>query len=756
MNNAKEKPNMSIMKIMLITFISIMLVTSILISIILFTNWLSYADGALTDIVTELQNEIYIRVQYHVENHMTHTDEIDSLDEHLRRVVDEKSSMALVVDRETGDLIANSINMDNDLRLQNGTRRPVRVTNMGYPALNEAYYSYLDSKGTLFKLKNIQKRLYINISDFKTEEFDWLIFTVVEDSRLTPTILRNINYTIILVAVAITISLISYFTITKKLLKPAKYLLDLTEKFASGDLSQRAVIVRNDEVGMITRAFNSMADTIYELVNNLEGKVKERTLELEKANEVIKDNRNQLRLILDSTAEAIYGMDMEGNCTFCNASCIEILGYESQEELVGKNMHYQIHHSKRDYTKMPIEECRIIQAVENGTRFHADDEVFWRRDGTYFDVEYNVYPQLKDGVVLGAVVTFMDITETKRTQKQMEYLSSHDPVTGLYNRMFFENEFKRIDVNKNLPISIIYGDVNGLKLVNDIYGHEKGDELLIRTAEVLTKVCREDDIVARIGGDEFIILLTNTEADNANKIIQRIKSEFSAQKIVGIKGSIALASDTKTEPEDDIEIVLKKAEAQMYKLKTLERRSVNSGMLKDIMESLYEKSPREKSHSINVARICKEIAIKMNLPGTDARKVADAGYYHDIGKIVLDTNILNKHGKFKGEEKEEMKRHPLIGYRILNLFDETMNIAEIVLAHHERWNGTGYPKGLKGEEIPLFARIVSVAKGYDSLTNRVDGSGLTHEEAIEEIKSQSGLKFDPSVVEIFMEIDSMK
>lgn len=756
MNNIEEKSDIPIMKIILITFISIMLVTSLLISVIVFTNWFSYADRGLTEIVTELNKDIYALLNSHGQNYSFDRADEDILKDQLTRLVNNEDTMALLVDRESGELIANSLDMDNYLIFQDGTEKPIMITNMGYPALSKAYYSYLESDDTLFKLKNIENKLYIKVTDFKTEDIDLLIISAVKESRLTGTILKNVNYIIFLVGLAIITSLAAYLVIGKRLLKPVTYLLDMTEKFSSGDFSQRVSVVRNDEIGMISKAFNNMADTIYELVNNLEDKVRERTKELEKASEIMKDNRNDIKLILDSTGEGIYGMDTEGNCTFCNSSSMEILGYDHEENLIGKNMHYQIHHTKRDGTQMNHDECRILKAVKGGYKFYADDEIFWKRDGTFFDVEYRVYPQIKDGKVLGGVVTFNDITEAKKVREQIDFYSFRDPVTGLYNRQFFENEIKKIDQDKNLPISIIYGDLNGLKLINDILGHEKGDELLKKSSEVLTRVCRDDDVVARIGGDEFIIILKNTGPNDAKKIIERIKSEIVHEKIAGIKGSISLGMDSKMSPDKDMDTVIKNAEEEMYRVKTLEGKKVHSGMLNDIMEFLFEKSPREKLHSKNVSRVSGYIAEEMDLVETDIRRVRDIGYYHDIGKIVLDKSILNKADKLSPEEKEDMERHTMIGYRILNLFNETMDIAEVVLAHHERWDGQGYPKGLKGKEIPLYSRIISVAEGYDAMTNRVGGSNISHEKALEDIKSQSGIMYDPDVVDSFLRLSIKK
>ena len=752
MNKNAEKTNMSISKIILITFISIMLVSSLIIGNIVFSNWFDYADKGLTESINRFDKEVYNVLKFYMDNHWSGIEGTTSLNDHLEMIAKGKNSIALVIDRNSGKLIGNSIKMDNYLRFQDGTKKAVRINDMGYPALTNAYNQYLSTNVKSYKLTNIQDTLYINISEYKTIYFDWLVFTAIPNTQFTYAIRRVIIYTMIFSLIALGATFMGYFALIKKLLKPMDYLLDTSKKFADGDLSQRVVVVRNDEIGSLARSFNSMSDTINELVNKLEDKVTERTLELEKANDMMKHKKNELRLILDSTAGAIYGLDNDGNCTFCNASCIEMLGYNHQRELIGKNMHYQIHHSKRDKTLMPINECRIIIAIKEGTRFTAKDEVFWRKDGTCFDVEYSVYPQLKDGEIIGAVVSFMDITESKKAQEQIEYLSFHDPVTGLYNRMFFDNALKRIDNEKNLPISIIYGDVNGLKLINDIYGHAKGDELLKKITKVLTNAFRDGDIVARLGGDEFAILLPNTKSKDAKLIIQRIKNEFSAEDIGGISGSISLASDTKTNIEQEITTTLNNAEADMYKVKSLENRKVNSKMFEDIMSSLYEKGQREKLHSMNVARISEEIAINMNLSETEVKGLKTAGFYHDIGKVILDKNILNKVGKLNREEMEEMERHPLIGYRILSLFDETVNIAETILTHHERWDGTGYPKGLTGEEIPLFARIISVAEGYDAMTNKVGGKGVTHEEAIDEIKSQSGIKFDPLVVNNFLEI----
>ena len=187
--------------------------------------------------------------------------------------------------------------------------------------------------------------------------------------------------------------------------------------------------------------------------------------ELMEAVGALHTSREELRLILDSTAEAIFGVDMKSRCTFCNTSCLEMLGLGSESDLLGADMYELLHSRRRDGSPLPRSECNIVRTCMEGVPFHADDEVFWRPGGVSFDVEYNSYPQYKDGEVVGAVVTFSDNTLKRLHEQQIEYLSTHDSLTGLLNRSCFEMLLRRTDRKSSLPISVIMGDLNGLKLI---------------------------------------------------------------------------------------------------------------------------------------------------------------------------------------------------------------------------------------------------------------------------------------------------
>jgi len=496
------------------------------------------------------------------------------------------------------------------------------------------------------------------------------------------------------------------------------------------------------------------------LINNFEQSrnevstfLEEKNKEFEIANEALQDSKEQLRLILDSTAEAIYGIDLQDNCTFCNSSCLTLLGYQRQEDLLGRNMHSQILRNLDNGTTDPREDCRILKALHDGKGLHVKDEIFWKSDGTSFDVEYHSYPQYKDKKVIGAVITFMDITERKKVEDELWYLSYHDSLTGLLNKGSFLNQVSKMDTENNLPISILFGDINGLKLINDIFGHNLGDELIQKSAEVIRRICRDADIVARAGGDEFFILLPNTDAEAAEAITSRITTELSKEQICSIHCSMSMGYDTKTVLTQSIEQTMLNAESKMYKNKTMKHSDIGSNMLNTIITTLHNKYPRERQHSINTGNLCSLIGTALQLPETQIKKLGQVGYMHDIGKIVMSEEILQD-DVWTEEERLERQKHPIMGYRILNLFDGTLDLAEAVYSHHENWDGSGYPKGLKGKEIPVMARIIAVAEAYDAMTNLYLANPIPKAEALQKMEVISGKKIDPEITGVFIDLMS--
>ena len=344
-----------------------------------------------------------------------------------------------------------------------------------------------------------------------------------------------------------------------------------------------------------------------------------------------------------------------------------------------------------------------------------------------------------------------DVTVRKRTENKLVYLSYHDQLTGLYNRRFFEEEFRRLDTKRNLPLSVIMGDINGLKFINDSFGHSTGDAYLKKAAEIIKKSCRADDIIARLGGDEFVILLPKADATDATKIINRILLKASTQTVSNFALSISFGYDTKTTDDQSILEIMANAESYMYRHKVYERTSIRSKTIDIIMDALFLKSNRESQHSERVSMISELIASNMDFEKDDVNQIKIAGLIHDIGKIGIDEKILNKVGRLSNEEWEEIRKHPEAGWRILSSSKEFSELARFILHHHEKFDGSGYPNGLKGEEIPIEARIITIADAYDAITSeRSYRKGASKEEAIEEIQRCSGTHFDPKIVDVLI------
>nr|WP_320023990.1 diguanylate cyclase [uncultured Acetobacterium sp.] len=494
---------------------------------------------------------------------------------------------------------------------------------------------------------------------------------------------------------------------------------------------------------------------IYEitvLINGVWSNMERRTFQ----EKLFKERSKYLQTLI-SIGDGVMVVDPDGKIEMLNKIAQHLTGWsmEAAEGRHYKEVFVLSHDDNVGEIIDPIEKVMVTDEIQE-LKNHA---LLTSKDGKVYHLEDSAAP-IKDesGVTIGVVLVFRDVTEKKEQQKAIEYLSFHDALTGLYNRRFLEEELLRLDTVRNLPISIIMGDVNGLKLTNDIFGHAHGDIFLKKIAEVMKRICRSDDIIARWGGDEFVILLPQTTSQQASQIMNRIKIEFARDGIKVIKGNISLGCDVKTSIDQSIMACLESAEEKMYAAKILERDDFKSTTLDSIITTLQSDSPREEEHALRVSQWCHDLGVSMELPHVKIRRLKLAGYFHDIGKIVLDKELLDQASPFSEEEWTEIKKHPIMGYRILNAFDDTMSLADAVLHHHERWDGTGYPKGLKGQEIPFLARVVAVANCYDRLsqnseqhTSAFDQNPQNQKKSLMDLKKLEG-QLDPEITREFIKM----
>ena len=481
--------------------------------------------------------------------------------------------------------------------------------------------------------------------------------------------------------------------------------------------------------------------------------VNQEITELKATEDSLQREKELMRITLESIAEGVIVTDEDGDITMVNQRMCDISGHTACE-VKGKKPH-------EVFKTMDEETRELCNPVDRALRLNetiklSNHKVLQCKDGTLKPIAQSAAPIVNDkGEIKGVVVVLRDVTEERRKKERILYLSYHDALTGLYNRRFFEEELNRLNTKRNLPLSIVMGDVNGLKLTNDAFGHDMGDLVLKKMAATIKKACRDDDIIARWGGDEFILLLPRTSEKETERICRRINKMIQQVKMDAIEFSISFGYETKCNEHQDIKNIMKNAEDYMYRRKSVDSPNMRGNTIKTILRTLHEKTPREEFHSNRVSRICQQIGKAMKLSDNEIYELGIVGLMHDIGKIAISEKTLNKRGSLSDSEWLEIRQHPEIGYRILSASNDMSYVADYVLSHHERMDGSGYPNQIKGHKIPLQSRILAVADAYDAMTsNRPYRNALPEHIAIEELKLHTGKQFDPTVVEAFLSIEN--
>lgn len=451
------------------------------------------------------------------------------------------------------------------------------------------------------------------------------------------------------------------------------------------------------------------------------------------------------RTIFETTGTAMMIFDEDMLVCLVNSEFERLSGYY-KDEIQGKKSWPEFVNPEH---AIRMKEYHRLRRIDNRLAPASYEFKLLDRNSILKDVfiTVNIIPGTTD-----SVCSFMDITERKKAEEQVKYLSFHDKMTGLYNRAFFEEEILRLDTARQLPISLIIGDVNGLKLINDAFGHDNGDKLLIKVAEILKQSCREEDIIARWGGDEFIILLPCTDHKTARDVYERIRKTAAKTSDFAIPISISLGQATKTHANQDIQHIIIQAEDKMYRNKLLENKSARSTFVTSLERTLWEKSHETNEHCQRLVVMAERMGIEIDLPTGELDNLKLLATLHDLGKIAIPNEILDKAEALTSNDWEIIKKHPETGYRIALTMPELAPIAEAILAHHERWDGFGYPLGLKSEDIPLIARILAIVDAYDvMIQGRIYKKARSKEEAIEEIRKCAETQFDPELAQVFIE-----
>ena len=464
--------------------------------------------------------------------------------------------------------------------------------------------------------------------------------------------------------------------------------------------------------------------------------------------QALRDNEALLREITNHMRDIVCKVSPDGLVKYVSPSLTNMSGY-TPEEMLGKHFSNFVH---SDDMPALLAGYRQLKDGANEVKleFRAN-----HLHGLYRYVESMGSPVRDElGAITGIVYVIRDVTERKLMEQRLRYLGLHDHLTDTYNRAFFEEQLLHMGQPIFFPLAVITCDIDGLKLVNDTLGHHAGDLLLQTAATTIKRMLKKEDILARVGGDELAVIVPHTSEAAARRLCADIRQAVidynQVHPKLPLSMSIGHAYGSEVAP---LHRLFEAADNSMYREKLHRQQSTRSAVVHTLMLALEARDFITEGHADRLQSLVARLAERLALPErtiTDLRLLAQ---FHDIGKVGVPDSILFKPAKLTPSEQLEMQRHCEIGNRIAQASPDLLPISDWILKHHEWWNGSGYPLGLNGEDIPLECRIISIADAYDAMTNdRPYRKALTTEEAITELKRGAGQQFDPHLVAEFLAV----
>lgn len=615
------------------------------------------------------------------------------------------------------------------------------------------------------------------------ENWNWIVGTGIYIHDIEQSLVEMRNNIIWIGSLVVVAGLIFTYLIAVYLAEPTEIMTEEAKKIAGGSFDKKVpdeLLTRKDEAGELARAFEEMRLNLNNTVKNLEERIKFEEQVAEISSRFIKTTvenyDDDINFVLQRLGE-FFQIDR----SFLFEIDVENKEVNYAYEWSNKNIEtlYEEFESF-SFSRRPwwIKKLKNFEAIYFSEIEELPEEAKEFKDDLK---EQGVKSLISVPIVIEETLAGVIGFETKRyarsweqqdisllkivannisnlinkveSEKKIRYLSNYDKLTQLYSRSFLEEEIKRLDTQRQLPISIIMIDVNGLKIINDAYGHNKGDEVLKKTAEILQSSVRAEDLVARWGGDEFVILLPTTKKEQALNIAGRI--EESCQELPAEKDPISLSTGVavKIRDEQDIYQVLNKADEKMYQHKLQEGRYEKDRLVKGILETLYSSTDETENHTMRMTALAYKFGQKVGISKEDLNKLLMLVSLHDIGKVAISQEVLTKEGVLTREEWNIIKQHPERGHGIVSASKRFAYLSQYILYHQERWDGSGYPEGLRGREIPQISRMLSIIDAYEVMTGgKPYNESICRPEALKELENCAGTQFDPDLTAEFIEL----